>query len=80
MRPTTFTGSNVIYGKDQAAYQELPAMKFPDGEILTCWEMSEEEFQQFCKTRKLYVMVLSFNQPLQPMNLVVDAADLITLT
>lgn len=79
MKPVVFTGHNALFGKDQAAYQDLPAIKFPDGEVLTCWEMSEEEFQEFSKTKKIYVMVLTFNQPLQPLNIVVNPADLITL-
>lgn len=33
----------VVFAKDQPEYTPLPALRFPDGKILTEWSFSEEE-------------------------------------
>lgn len=67
MKPIDFPGVNVVYAKDQPEYQPLPAMRFPDGQVITCWEFTEREKQIIASTGKIYINQLTFNQPLQPL-------------
>lgn len=66
MKPIEFEGCNVVYAKDQPEYQPLPAMKTKEGEVLTCWELTPEERLQVFNEGKIYINMLTFNQPLQP--------------
>jgi hypothetical protein len=66
MKPITFQGANVVYAEDQPEYSPLPAMRFPDGTSISCWELTDEEVATLVSTKKLYIGVLTFNQPLQP--------------
>ena len=43
MRPTKFKEHNVIYAKNQAEYQQLPALKGEDGTVISCWKLSWKE-------------------------------------
>lgn len=74
MKPIEFEGSNVVYGENQPEYQPLPALKRKgnSGEIVTCWELSPDEIKQVQETGKIYLSILTFRQPLQPVYLSVD--------
>lgn len=41
MKPKEFKGQNIVFAKDQPEYQPLPALRMPDGEVITCWGLSE---------------------------------------
>lgn len=77
MKPIEFKESNVVFGKDQKEYQPLPALKFEDGEVLTCWKLSWKELLRVIVTRKVWVSQLTFNHPLQPQYVTVDKFDII---
>ena len=69
MEPVNFDGVNAVYGKDQKEYLPLPAErrgKPQYGEVLTCWQLSPEELEQVQKTGKIWLSLLTFNRPLQP--------------
>lgn len=66
MKPIEFPGYNIIIAKDQPQYQPLPAIRLPDGEVITCWELTKEEIEIIKTTGKLYLKQLTFNKPLQP--------------
>lgn len=66
MKPIDFEGANVVYAKDQPEYLPLPAKKEPDGKVTTCWELTDEEIEVILKTKKLYIQMLTFNNPLTP--------------
>jgi hypothetical protein len=66
MQPIEFKGQNVIFAKDQPEYLPLPAMRMPDGEVYTCWSISDEELLSIIENRCIYLKQLTFNQPLQP--------------
>lgn len=80
MKPIEFKEQNVVYGKDQKEYQPLPALKFGDGEVLTCWTLSWKELFRVIFTRKIWVAQLSFNEPLQPLFVTTDKYDVIQRT
>jgi len=63
---------NVIYAKDQPEYLPLPAAKTPDGEVITCWQFSWHERIKLLFTGRLFLTLMTFNQPLQPIRMSVD--------
>jgi hypothetical protein len=82
MNAVEFPGVNVALGKSQPEYKTLPAMHLdgPQGEMITCFEMTEEELETVKKTRRIYVSQLTFNQPFQPVHVMASLDDGISLT
>jgi hypothetical protein len=66
MKPIKFKQSNVVYGVGQESLQELPALKFDDGEVVSCWHLTFKEALRLLFTRKVWLCVATFNNPLQP--------------
>lgn len=69
MEPIKFEGANVIYGANQPEYKPLPAESRGNpktGEVVTCWKLSDEEKALIQMTGEIYVSVLTFGNPLQP--------------
>lgn len=77
MKPIEFKEQNVVFAKDQKEYQPLPALKFDDGEVLTCWKLSWKELLKVVLTRKIWCAQLTFNHPLQPQFITTDKYDVI---
>ena len=77
MEPIKFDGANVVYGANQPEYIPLPAEKRPgrSGEIVTCWELNPNEKKIIQETGKIWLSVLTFGQPLQPLLLTIDKPD-----
>jgi len=74
MQPLNFEGANVVYAANQPEYLPLPA-EYRGGkgcEILTCWELSPDEIKRIQETGKIWLSVLTFGQPLQPLCLSAD--------
>lgn len=78
MRPIDFPESNIIFGKDQPPYAPLPALFIPGerGVLLSCFDLSEDEIAELINTKKLWVTVLTFGQPLQPLMVSVEKPEL----
>lgn len=72
MKPVEFEGQNVVMGKDQPEYQNLPAHITKQGQVFQCWELSEDDKKMIQETGKIWVSQLTFNQPLQPILLSVE--------
>lgn len=79
MKPIEFKGSNIVFGANQPEYQPLPALKMPDGEVITCWEFTDDEIERLVKGRRIYFSQLTFNNPLQPVMPMVNLGDNIEL-
>lgn len=77
MKPIEFPEQNVVYAKNQPEYLPLPAYKTEDGDVITCWEFSEQEIKEIQKTGKLWIAVKTFDNPLQPIFLTTTKAELI---
>ena len=77
MIPVSFPGQNIVFGKDRPQYRPLPALDLEDenGEVITCWEISEEELQVITRTRRIYLSQYTFNRPLQPILPMADLSD-----
>lgn len=80
MIPIKFPGSNIVFGEGQEGYNQLPAMKLSDGQVITCWELSAEEIEQVRISGKIYLKQLTFNKPLQPLLPIVDLSDAFEIT
>jgi len=72
MKIATFPECNVVYAENQPEYLPLPAHKAEDGTVTSCWRLSLLERLKVVITGRLYLQVLTFNQPLQPLLLTVD--------
>lgn len=81
MKPVEFTGHNVVFAKDQPEYQPLPALRIPgvQGEIISCWELTDDEVEVIARTKRLYLSQLTFNGPLQPILPMAELGDNIAL-
>lgn len=69
MRPIKFPRANTVYAENQPEYLPLPVEKKqgPSGEAISCWEFSYRERILILLFGKMYISVLTFNNPLQPM-------------
>lgn len=75
MKPIAFKGQNIVFGADQPEYLPLPALRMPDGEVITCWDFTDEEIADIIKNRCMYFSQLTFNQSLQPIRPFVNLED-----
>ena len=69
MKPIPFNGQNVVYAENQKEYEPLPAHRSEDGVVTSCWELDDEDIAHIIKERKLFVQQMTFNSPLQPINI-----------
>ena len=76
MRQKEFKEVNVIYGENQPEYIPLPAHRTGDGQAVFCFELDEEERKRITETGELWVSMLTFNQPLQPILITTKKSDL----
>ena len=78
MEPIKFDGANVVFGANQPEDVSLPAERVgkPEtGQINTCWALSPDELKKVQETGQIYVSLLTFGQPLQPVLVSVDKPD-----
>jgi hypothetical protein len=68
-RPST---SEVVFAKDQPQYIPLPAHRAPDGDVTTRWRLSWKERAQVALFGDVWLTVLTFNDPLQPVLLMTE--------
>lgn len=68
MKPIEFPEQNIVFAKDQPEYLPLPAFRndSPEGEVISCWQLSFSERLRILFTGKLWVSLMSFNKPLTP--------------
>lgn len=79
MKPIKFKGVNRTFGANQPEYRPLPALVTPDGQVVTCWEFTDEEVEVLIKNKCIYIQQLTFNQPFQPILPIVELGDDIDL-
>lgn len=72
MKIIKFKECNVTYAENQPEYLPLPAYKTSDGKAISCWGLSFFERLKAVFTGKIYLSVLTFNHPLQPLKMMVD--------
>lgn len=63
--------TQVVFAADQPQYEPLPAVRIPDGRIVTQWRPSKSELALLYKGEPITIVVHTFNTPLQPMSVLV---------
>ena len=76
MYPFKFKNYNIEFAKNQPEYLPLPAHRTENGDITVCFKFSFDEIIKFIKTEKLYLQILTFNNPLQPIKMSVEKPEL----
>lgn len=69
MRPVNFPEANTVFAKHQPEYKQLPAHvveEDPEGRVTSAWGMSWKERFRVLLTGRVYLQMLTFRQPLQP--------------
>ena len=72
MQVIKFKECNNVYAEDQPEYQNLPCHRAKDGTVTSCWSLSFKERLKVLFTGVLFLRVLTFNKPLQPLLMSVD--------
>ncbi len=67
-----FKECNIVYAENQEEYLSLPAHRTDDGIVTSCWKLSCWERIKVLFLGKLFLQVLTFNNPLQPLLLIID--------
>lgn len=82
MKPIQFPEANITFGKDQPEYQPLPAFRAntPQGEVVTCWKFTFWERLRILFGGKLWLHLLTFNQPLTPSFMTTKKSDVLVQT
>lgn len=65
----TLNVPEVVFAKNQSKYNNLPALKLIDGQVITRWKLSFYERLKVLFIGDIYLTLLTFNQPLQPIRL-----------
>ena len=71
-----FKECNILFAKDQIEYLKLPAHKTEEGIVTSCWVFSFTERIKLLFTGRVYVRMLTFNKPLQPLVVTVHKPDM----
>ena len=61
----------IVYAKDQPEYLPLRTLRAPDGRVFSRWSMTDEQRRAVAEGADIFVQVLTFNEPLQPLSLLV---------
>lgn len=69
MIPVTFPECNVVLAMAQDEYEPLQAYRAPDGQTVCAFRLSPAELKEIAATRTIWISVLTFNQPFQPIGL-----------
>ena len=71
--------SEIVFAKDQPQYIPLPALKFQDGLVVTRWSLSWGERIRLLLGGSVFLGMLTFNKPLQPIRISTSVEDVVGL-
>ena len=71
--------SEITFAKDQPEYVPLPALKFQDGLVVTRWSLSLAERIHLLLGGSVFLGLLTFNGPLQPIRISTSVEDVVGL-
>ncbi len=72
MKPIYFDGHNTCWAEDQPEYKALPAHTAPNGAVSSCWRLGFIERLRVLFTGNIWLQVMTFKKPLQPVILQVE--------
>ena len=75
MKPINFKEMNKIYAENQKQYQSLPVYEDDKqgGRVFHCWRLSFRERIKVLFIGKLWINILNFGKPLQPIKPMIDS-------
>lgn len=62
----------IVFAKNQPEYQPLPAIRLDDGAVITRWRLTWWERLKVLVRGDVWLWVMTFHKPLQPVTLEVD--------
>ena len=71
--------SEIVFAKDQPEYIPLPALKFQDGLVVTRWGLSWKERLTILLGGSVYLGLLTYNHPLQPIRISTSVEEVVGL-
>jgi len=71
--------SEIVFAKDQPEYIPLPALKFQDGLVVTRWSLSLKERLNLLFGGSIFLGMLTYNHPLQPIRISTSIEDVVGL-
>jgi len=79
MKPVEFDGQNAVYAKDQPEYLPLPVHRYDDpcGRVTSCWELTFLERIKVLFGGKVWLQLMTFRGPLQPVYLTVKKEEVV---
>lgn len=69
MNIVKFKECNAVYAEDQPQYLQLPCHKTTDGVVTSCWSLNLKERLLVLFKGRIFLRLLTFNQPLQPLKM-----------
>ncbi|MCB0713420.1 MAG: hypothetical protein KDD67_13915 [Ignavibacteriae bacterium] len=81
MRPIEFPEQNSVFAKDQQGYMPLPVYYDKEGErggIVSLWALSIRERLKVLITGRMYLLVITFHEPLQPVKMATRRSEVFT--
>jgi len=64
-----FEECNCVYAENQEEYLDLPSHKSRDGTVTSCWQLNLKERFTLLLSGKLFIQMMTFNKPLQPIRI-----------
>jgi hypothetical protein len=71
--------SEIVFAKEQPQYIPLPALKFEDGLVVTRWKLSWRERVNLIFGDSIYLGLLTYNRPLQPIRMSTSVEEIVGL-
>ena len=71
MKPIKHEGCNVVMGKDQPEYFDLPSFRSGGnrGDVITCWGLTWKERWKILFTGQMWLNCWTFQKPLTPVRM-----------
>ena len=79
MKPIKFKEANCTYAENQPEYLPLPVFKDTgkDGSVISCWQLSFKERIRILIKGSLWLSIMTFNKPLQPLYLTTKKSEVL---
>ena len=77
MKAVRFKEQTTTYGRHQPEHFPLPAHKSKDGVATTCWKLGLKERLRVLFTGKVFLSVMTYNKPIQPLKMSTKIQDLL---
>ena len=76
MEAIKFKGYNVTLAENQDEYLSLPVHRADDGTLTSCWKLSWFERMKVAFSGTVFLQVLTFNTPPQPVRILTTKPNL----